>query len=101
MGVQPFKVQIPQATLDNLRERLAHTRFPDEISDAGWDYGANKAYIKELIDYWRSHFDWRVQEQIINGFTHFRADIDGLGIHFIHERGKGPNPIPIILCLRS
>ncbi len=97
MSVQPFKVQILQATLDDLRERLARTRWADEISGAGWDYGANLAYMKELIDYWQNQFDWRAQEKLINRFAHFRADVDGLNIHFIHERGRGSNPLPIII----
>lgn len=97
MSVQPFKVQIPQATLDDLRERLARTRWADEIEGAGSDYGANLAYMKELIDHWQNHFDWRAQEKLINRFAHFRANVDGLNIHFIHERGKGSNSIPIII----
>jgi pimeloyl-ACP methyl ester carboxylesterase len=97
MSMQPFDVSVPQETLDDLRERLGRTRFPDEVSGAGWDYGANLAYLRELCDYWRDGFDWRVQEEIINAFAHFRAEIDGFGVHFIHERGKGSNPLPIIL----
>lgn len=97
MSVQSFKVQIPQATLDDLRERLARTRWADEIEGAGSDYGANLAYMKELIDHWQNHFDWRAQEKLINRFAHFRANVDGLNIHFIHERGKGSNSIPIII----
>ncbi len=97
MSKQPFTVHIPQATIDDLRERLKHSRWPDEVADAGWDYGANLAYLKELADYWQNQFDWRVQEQKLNTFTHFRANVDGIGIHFIHERGKGPDPMPIIL----
>ncbi len=97
MSTQPFKVNIPQATLDDLHERLAHTRWPDEIEDAGWDYGTNLGYLKELTNYWQHSFDWHKQEATLNGFAHFRTEIDGIGIHFIHERGKGPNPTPIIL----
>jgi pimeloyl-ACP methyl ester carboxylesterase len=97
MGAQPFTVQIAQETLDDLRERLARTRWPDEVAGAGWDYGANLAYMKELVAYWRNRFDWRAQEEALNRFAHFRADVDGCGIHFIHERGKGPNPLPLLL----
>ena len=97
MNLQAFKVQIAQETLDDLQERLARTRWADEISDAGWDYGSNLSYMKELIGYWQSHFDWRAQEEEINFFSHFRAGIDNLGIHFIHERGKGSKPMPIII----
>lgn len=97
MTLQTFKVQIPQETLDDLQQRLARTRWPDEISGAGWDYGSNLSYMKDLLDYWQSHFDWRAQEEKINRFSHFRASIDNFGIHFIHERGKGSNPMPIII----
>lgn len=97
MNLRPFKVQIQQAPLDDLKERLARTRWPDEVANSDWDYGTNLSYLKDLTDYWRSHFNWRAQEEEINRFSHFRADIDGLGIHFIHERGKGPNSIPIII----
>ena len=97
MNIQPFMINIPEAELNELQRRLKHTRWPDEVDGAGWDYGANLAYMQELVTYWQTRFDWRAQEQAINNFAHFRADIDGLGIHFIHERGQGPNPIPLIL----
>jgi pimeloyl-ACP methyl ester carboxylesterase len=97
MSVDPFKVSVTQDTLDDLRGRLARTRFPDEVSEAGWDYGANLAYMRELVDYWRDGFDWRTQEEAINRLDHFRAEVDGFGIHFIHERGKGPDPMPLVL----
>jgi pimeloyl-ACP methyl ester carboxylesterase len=97
MGIQPFQVNIPQATLDDLRERLARTRWPDEVEGAGWDYGTNLQYMKEFVDYWQHKFDWRKQEAKLNQFAQFRAEVDGVGIHFIHERGKGPNPTPILL----
>ena len=97
MSIQPFQVNIPQATLDDLRERLARTRWPDEVEGAGWDYGTNLQYMKELADYWQHTYDWRKHEAELNTFAHFKAQIDGLGIHFIHERGKGPRPMPIIL----
>lgn len=97
MNVQPFKVEIPQEIIDDLRDRLTLTRWTDEVSGAGWDYGADSTYMKELIDYWHNQFDWRALEEMLNNFAHFRTHIDGLGIHFIHERGKGANPIPIII----
>lgn len=95
--IRPFTVHIPQSDLDDLSDRLARTRWPDEVSGAGWDYGSNMDYMQELCDYWRNKFDWRAQENAINKFAHFRAEIGGIGIHFIHERGKGENPVPIML----
>lgn len=97
MRVEPFEVNVPQETLDDLRERLGMTRWPDEVSGAGWDYGANLAYMKELTEYWRDEFDWRAQEDSINRFSHYRADVNGFGIHFIQERGKGEDPLPLVL----
>ena len=97
MNIQPFKVNISQATLDDLHERLARTRWPDEVDEAGWDYGTNLTYLKSLVAYWQHQFDWRTQEAKLNQFAHFKVDLDGLGLHFIHERGKGPHPMPIIL----
>ncbi len=97
MDVQPFKIQVPDETLTDLQERLAQTRWPDEIPGSDWDYGTNLAYLKELVDYWRTSFNWRAQEEAINRFSHFMTDVDGFGIHFIHERGKGPNPMPLVL----
>ena len=92
-----FKVHIEQKTLDDVRARLEHTRWPDEIEGAGWDYGTNLTYLKNLVNYWRRDFNWRSQEQAINRFAHFKANIDELHLHFIHERGKGPAPMPLLL----
>ena len=97
MSAQPFTIDVPQATLDDLRERLARTRWPDQLEGANWDYGTNLDYLKELVAYWHDRFDWRAQEAKLNQFAQFRAEIDGLGVHFIHERGKGPDPTPIII----
>ncbi len=95
--VKPFKINIPQSILDDLQERLKRTRWTDEPQDSGWSMGASLAYMKELVDYWQRKYDWRKYEAKLNQFSHFKADVDGVEIHFIHERGKGPNPTPIIL----
>jgi pimeloyl-ACP methyl ester carboxylesterase len=97
MNIQSFPIALAQATLDDLRLRLARTRLPDEVQGAGWDYGTNLEYLKELLDYWHHQYDWRKQEVALNHFHHFKVEIDGVGIHFIHERGKGPNPLPLVL----
>ena len=98
LNIRPFRVEVPQDDLDDLRERLARTRWADEVEGAGWDYGTSLGYLRELTDYWREGFDWRAQEEAINRFTNFRATIGGFGLHFIHERGKGPDPLPILLA---
>ncbi len=94
---EPFKIAVPDDVLADLRERLARTRWPDEIPGSGWEYGTNLAYLRELIEYWRTRYDWRVHERELNRFAHFRADVGGLKIHFIHEPGRGPNPTPLLL----
>jgi pimeloyl-ACP methyl ester carboxylesterase len=94
---QSFKIQIPQAVLDDLSERLARTRWTDEVNGADWDYGSNLTYMTALINYWQSEFDWRKQEEALNKFAHFRAQVDDFGLHFIHARGKGENPLPLLL----
>ena len=93
----PFKIEIPQSALDDLQERLKRTRWADEPEDSGWSMGASLHYMKELVDYWQHSYDWRQHEVELNQFNHFKTTIDGIEIHFIHERGKGPNPIPILL----
>ena len=97
MNIQPFTIAVPQATLDDLHERLARTIFPDEAERSGWTYGISLAYMKEVADYWLHHYDWRTHEAALNRFAQFKAEVDGVGIHFIHERGKGPNPAPLLL----
>lgn len=97
MAVNPFKIQVDEAVLTDLKQRLTRTRWPDEISGSEWDYGTNLEYLQELVAYWRDTFDWRAQEQLLNTFPQFKADIDGLNIHFIHVKGKGPQPIPLLI----
>ena len=97
MEVKPFTIAVEESVLEDLRHRLADTRWPDEIPGSEWDYGSNLAYLKELVEYWRSGFDWRAQEAKLNAFSHFKSQVDGLDIHFIHERGKGPDPIPLVI----
>ena len=93
MDVQPYRIHIEDAVLDDLKDRLARTRWPDEIPGSDWDYGSNLAYVKELVEYWRTEFDWRAQEEKLNRFPHFMTNIGGLGIHFIHQKGADPNPM--------
>jgi microsomal epoxide hydrolase len=96
-AIQPFRIQVPDAVLDDLRERLARTRFPDEVNDDDWSYGTSLAYLKQLCDYWQKKFDWREQEAALNRFDQFTTEIDGLRIHFIHQRSKDPGALP--LCI--
>ena len=97
MQIEPFQVAVQQEVLDDLRDRLLKTRWPDEVRDAGWHYGANLDYMKELADFWLTQFDWRAQERWINSFANYQTTIDDLRIHFVYERGKGPDPIPLLI----
>jgi microsomal epoxide hydrolase len=96
-GPVPFKIHVPDDVLADLKARLARTRYPDEIDGAGWDYGTNLAYLKELLTYWREKFDWREQERRLNRFEQFKMKIDGLDVHFVHRRAKRPNALPLIM----
>lgn len=95
--MQPFKIDIAQSVLDDLHQRLANTRWPDEIEDADWDYGTNQSYLRQLAAYWQSGYDWRAQEAKLNAFPQFKAEVDGLNVHFLYIEGKGPNPMPLLL----
>lgn len=96
-AIVPFKIQVPNAVLADLRQRLSRARFADEFPDAGWDYGTNRAYLKSLVDYWRDKYDWRAHEKRLNEFEQFKTHIDGLDIYFIHQRSKNPKAMPLLL----
>ncbi|MGH8007863.1 MAG: epoxide hydrolase family protein [Candidatus Binatia bacterium] len=97
MQKQPFRIAIPDAVLTDLQERLARTRWPADYANENWAYGANRAYLQEVVEYWRHGYDWRKHEQEMNTFSNYKVTIDDVPIHFIHEPGKGPNPMPLIL----
>ncbi len=97
MHKEPFTIAVPEETLQDLRERLSKTRWPIDFANANWEYGTNRGYLQELVDYWLRNYDWRQHEQAINAFSHYKATIDDVPIHFIHEPGKGPQSIPLIL----
>lgn len=97
MDIRRFTVRLPEEVLEDLRDRLARTRWPDQLAGSGWAYGSDLDYLKELTDYWRNGFDWRKQEQAINTLLNYRAMVEGAGIHFIYERGKGPDPLPLLI----
>jgi microsomal epoxide hydrolase len=96
-AIEPFEIAVPDAVLSDLRERLARTRFPDQIPGSGWDYGTDGAYLRELCDYWRDHYDWRAHEKQLNAFDQFRTDIDGQRIHFIHQRSPHADAMPLVI----
>jgi len=95
-AVTPFQIHVPDAVLADLKERLARTRFPSEIDGSGWDYGTNLAYLKELVGYWRTKFDWRAQERRLNQMPQFKTTIDGVELHFVHQRSNRPGATPLV-----
>lgn len=96
-AIVPYKINVPDSVLRDLKDRLARTRFPDQLENVGWDYGTDPAYLKPLVEYWRDRFDWRAQERRLNEFDQFTTTIDGLTIHFIHQKSKVPNAAPLVL----
>ncbi len=97
MQIVPFQVDIPQAALDDLQNRLANTRLPDQIPGTSWEYGTERGYVEELLTYWTNEFDWRAQEARINAFDQFTTPIDGVDMHFIHQRSANPDAIPLMI----
>jgi len=95
--VQPFRVDIPDAALDDLRDRLARTRWPDELPGAGWAYGVPLGYLKELAEYWRSGYDWRAQEARLNQFPQFVTTVDGARVHFLHVPSPRREALPLVI----
>jgi len=93
----PFRIGIPEQILTDLRDRLRRTRFPDQAPGAPWAFGADLAYVQELCAYWRDAYDWRKHEAVLNGFRQFTAPVAGIDLHFIHEEGRGPAPLPLLL----
>lgn len=95
--IEPFRVHIPQPDLDDLRARLARTRWPNEVADAGWDYGFPLARLRELAEYWRTGYDWRAHEARLDELPHYTTEIDGQTIHFVHVRAADPDARALIL----
>lgn len=91
-----FRADVPQEDLDDLQARLSHVRWPDELSDAGWSYGVPLAYVQELVEYWRTTYDWRQHEARLNAQPQFVTTIDGQRVHFIHARSPEPDAMPLI-----
>ena len=96
MPIEPYLIPYSQAAVDDLRGRLRRTRWPDQIG-AAWEYGFDRSFLSELYAYWSDEFDWKAQVERMSRFRHFRYTGGGAGIHFIHERGRGPSPLPLLL----
>jgi pimeloyl-ACP methyl ester carboxylesterase len=96
LGIRPFRVDVPQRDLDDLRERLARTCWPDELPGVGWSHGVPLGYVRELVEYWRSGYDWRAYEAKLNAYPQFTTTIDGQTVHFLHVRSPEPDALPLI-----
>ena len=95
--ITPFRIDVPQQDLDDLADRLARTRWPDELPGAGWDYGIPLRRVRELADRWRTTYDWREHEAELNRHPQFTTTIDGQNIHFLHVRSAASDALPLIL----
>ncbi|WP_214110408.1 epoxide hydrolase family protein [Acrocarpospora catenulata] len=95
--MRPFRIEIPESDLDDLRNRLARTRWPAELPGVGWSRGVPLGYLQELAEYWRTDFDWRAAEARLNAHPQFMAEIDGTNVHFLHVRSPEPHATPLII----
>jgi microsomal epoxide hydrolase len=95
--IRPFRVDIPQADIDDLADRLARTRWSEQPADSGWDYGVPVGYLRDLIEYWRTSYDWRNAEAELNSFPQFTTEIYGANVHFFHVRSPEPEALPLVL----
>lgn len=96
-AIREFTIAVPDQAIEGLRQRLALTRLPDQIADTTWEYGTDREFLVELLDYWQNDFDWRSQEQMLNAFDQYKTTIDELDIHFIHQRSPHPEAIPLLI----
>ncbi len=97
IAIEPYTIAVDEAVLSDLRERIQRTRWAEPVGGSGWDYGVDPEYLRSLFTTWANDFDWRSKERGLNRLAHYRAQIDGVRIHFVHERGNGPAPLPIVL----
>jgi pimeloyl-ACP methyl ester carboxylesterase len=95
--IQPFRIDVAEATLQQIRDRVAQYPWHEMPDDGGWDYGTNLDYLKQLCAYWVNEYDWRKHEADLNRFAHYRTEVDGVDLHFIREPGSGPAPMPLII----
>ena len=95
--IKPFKIDIPSKELKEIYTKVKNYQWYEMPDDGGWNYGTNMSYMKEISNYWVKNFDWRKHEAEINKFSNFKTKVDNMDIHFIHEKGSGANPTPLLL----
>ena len=96
-GIENFQVRVSDAELEDLQRRLENIRWPPDSPGDAWSYGTDRAYLQELLEHWRDRYNWRAHESQLNSFNHYTTTIDGQLIHFIQERGRGPEPLPLVM----
>jgi epoxide hydrolase len=96
-AIERFEIRVDDSVLEDLRNRLARTRFPDQIAGTGWEYGIPIDYLREVVEYWRDRYDWRAEEARLNELPHFRTTIDGQSVHFVHARSTRGDAFPLLL----
>ena len=95
--MKEFNIHFEESALADLKARLERTRLPDQIPGSGWDYGSDRAYMEELLEYWRNEYDWRQHEAQLNELPHFKTSIDGIDMHFVHVRSKQDSAMPLVI----
>ncbi|MGH8678129.1 MAG: epoxide hydrolase family protein [Burkholderiales bacterium] len=93
----PFRINVDDAVLDDLGQRLSRVRWPDEVPGNNWKYGTDLKYLQSLVEYWRTRYDWRKHEASLNRLRQFKVPLAGIDLHFVHEEGKGPKPMPLLI----
>ena len=96
-AIQPFTIAIPDSALEDLQSRLSNTRWPDQINDVSWEYGTEKSALQEIVTYWQDEYSWRDQEATLNAMDQYTTEVDGLDMHFIHQRAANSDAIPLLL----
>jgi len=94
---EAFRLDVAQAVLDDLDQRLRRIRWPDDPDNEAWRFGVNRAYLEEFVAWWLDEYDWRAVESEINALPNHRVEIDGQVVHYVHVRGSGPDPLPLVL----
>jgi pimeloyl-ACP methyl ester carboxylesterase len=97
MTITPFTVSIADAAVADLNLRLEQTRWPDDVGEDAWEYGMPRKVLRDVVEYWREHFDWRASERRLNGLPQFTIEIDGRIVHYVHVKGADPESVPLIL----
>ena len=95
--MKDFTIHVEDSVLADLEVRLERTRLPDQIPGSGWDYGSDRAYMEELLEYWRTQYDWRKHEAQLNALPHFKTEIDGISMHFVHVRSDVSDAMPLVI----